>query len=207
MMSSVPHVKSRNGQEMGGARPDEGPPDRGPELAPLAESLQRLIAEARERHRQPLRHGFVHGRRDTHTVVPGQLLDALRQNHAGPGYRVVGDDHLAERDADSDFCLNTVRGRIVVRPVGILKRHRRVDRVGRAWKLGHQGVSSQLVCGASVALDALRQAPKCVSDTFVGDALVQLHERSRSDDVRVQDDGKTGLGRHGDAEIALCTQD
>ncbi len=116
----------------------------------MIEALEIVIAEKFEVERQALRQRLAHRRRDAQTARLGDLLEALRQHDAGTGNRIVGDDDLAERDADPQLGANIVVQRCIERGLSCLKRERRGDRVGGALELGQQRVAAQFTHLAAV---------------------------------------------------------
>ena len=155
----------------------------------LVEALQDLITEALEYDRESVGYGLDHGRGNANPPTTSQLLDSLRKHYPGSSDGTVRDDYLAEGDADSDSRRDAVRDLVVLLSVVGLKSKGRADCVGCARELSEQGIATQLEHCAPVARHRLRESTEGALYAFVGDSLVDLHQRRRPDYVGVQDYG------------------
>jgi hypothetical protein len=138
----------------------------------------------------------MYGSRNAQSLSLRQLFNALCQYDASAGYRVVRDDHFAQRNTDSKLRADFTGKLAIVVTVRGLKFQGGTYGLRRFTELGHESIAADLMRGAAMANDGFREAPKRILDTLVCDQFVRLNQSGRTDDIGMQDDSEFGAGCH-----------
>ncbi len=109
---------------------------------------------------------------------------------ARAGDCAVYNDDFSQSDTDAKIWTNCVVKLRVALRADLLERERRRHCIRRPCKIRHECIATDLVDDTPVGFDSLREATEGVDDALVGDRLVKMNERGRTNHVGVQDDGE-----------------